>query len=402
MESIFKTTEIGESILLLEEKIKELELALSEKNSYINKLKEENELLTSLMDNIPDTIYFKDKNSCFTRINKSQAKILGLNSPDEAIGKSDFDFFTPEHAQNAFNDEKKILLTGNAVISKQEKIKCGDGNYKWVSATKVPIKNSASECVGIVGISRDITERILAEKKIIEYAEKLEQLNITKDKLFSIIAHDLRSPFTSLLGSSSLLATSADVLSNEEIKTIAAGVNNSAKNIFDLLENLLQWAKLQIEGIKFKPKNFIISDLTEKMVEIYRQTANSKGIKILNKIENEIEVFADPDMIATVLRNLISNAIKFTSGNGIIEISAKRKSLKIEITIVDNGIGISQERINKLFNISENNSTLGTNKEKGTGLGLVLCKELIEKNNGRLLVQSEIEKGTSFIFSLPV
>lgn len=387
---------------ILISRIRELEKLESEHKNSLKELAHERELLHALMDNIPDTIYFKDTESRFTRINKAQAKMLGVDSSEEAIGKTDFDFFNAEHAENAFADESELLRSGKPVISKKEKIRRSDGEYRWVTATKVPIKNKKGKYIGLVGISRDITDQILAEEKIKEYTEQLKDLNSTKDRLFSVIAHDLKSPFTSLLGSASFLAQENSKLGGEEINILAGSIYKSATNIYNFLENLLQWARTQLNIVQFNPQKLYLHDITKQIIDLYSENISKKCIKIVDETDSGHFAFADYQMTSMVLRNIISNAIKFTNLNGkiVLQSSADEKFLKVCVT--DNGVGIPQDIINKLFKVDEYISTLGTNKEKGTGLGLILCKEFVEKNGGQIFVESEQGAGTTFSFTLPL
>jgi signal transduction histidine kinase/Tfp pilus assembly protein PilF len=241
----------------------------------------------------------------------------------------------------------------------------------------------------------------IAIEKISKSEADLKKLNTTKDKLFSILSHDLRSPFSSILGFSEVLYYETGNFDAAQIKEIASTIYETSRETFDLLDNLLEWSRAQTGSIIFEPENIHLKDLVNSAVGLLENSAKKKDIIISNEIPEQIYVFADNNMINTILRNLLSNAIKFTHKKGKIKIAARDIDDFIEITIADSGVGIKPEDIKKLFGIDMGFSTVGTDNEKGTGLGLILCKEFIEKNNGKIWVESELGKGSNFIFTLP-
>ncbi|MGG7036462.1 MAG: ATP-binding protein [Flavobacterium sp.] len=238
-----------------------------------------------------------------------------------------------------------------------------------------------------------------------KYSSRLAELNDSKNKFFSIIAHDIRSPLTGFLGLTHLLSHDTEYLSREEIREFGKAMEKSALNLFELLENLLEWANLENGITEFQPEPIDLSKLTDKNIELHKDTALGKQIILENNIKGKTIVFADERMIDIVLRNLFSNAIKFTPHGGKITIGIDNSDIKPNcyvFYIEDNGLGIPENQIGELFKISRKTSNLGTDGEKGSGLGLILCKEFIEKNNGKIWVKSEANKGTTFYFSLPV
>ncbi|MGE5432345.1 MAG: ATP-binding protein [Syntrophomonadaceae bacterium] len=389
-----------EELERLRKRVKDLENIEAENSIILRELAFEKDLLYSLMNHIPDTIYFKDKDSRFVRVNKAQALVLGLNDPEEAIGKSDFDFFTKKHASEAFHDEQIILKTGRALISKVEKIRRADGQYRFVSSTKVPITDYMGKYIGIVGVSRDVTEVRKAEDKIKKYSEELAKSNSSKDKFFSIIAHDLKSPFNSLLGISDFLASHIDELALEEIKVLAESISKSANGVFRLLENLLQWARLQTGRLNFSPEILELNEIVRSVIELYQDQILKKEIILENRLPGQVTVFADKNMAAAIVRNLISNAVKFTKPGGRIALFSSVQEDMVNISVCDEGVGIPDALKEKLFRIDECISTEGTANEKGTGLGLVLSKEFVEKNGGSISVRSLPGQGSEFTFSL--
>ncbi len=230
---------------------------------------------------------------------------------------------------------------------------------------------------------------------------KIKKLNATKDKFFSIIAHDLMSPFNSMLGFSDLLIEDFESYQIQTQKEYIGIINQSIKNTYKLLENLLTWSRLQKDIIDFNPEKINLLLIFKETCELLKQSAENKSIKLTNNISENIFINADKNMISTVLRNIITNAIKFTPKGGKIWIDAKNKQQFIEITTQDSGVGISKEKQSELFKIDQNTSTQGTERETGTGLGLILCKEFTEKHGGKIWVESEEGKGSTFIFTIP-
>ncbi len=237
---------------------------------------------------------------------------------------------------------------------------------------------------------------------LISSEENLKQLNSTKDRFFSIIAHDLRSPFTALLGLSEFILSNYEDLSREETREYTKLINDSARNLYNLLENLLNWARSQTNSIKYRPRTEDLNIIVCEVFDLLNVFAKNKKINLIAEIPKQTFAFFDSEMISTVLRNLIYNSIKFTKVNGEIRITVYNVDNQIAVSVCDNGIGISEKNIEKLFKLEKPYTTLGTAKEQGTGLGLFLCKEFVEKNKGVIWVESEIGKGSDFIFTLPI
>ncbi len=656
---------------------------LEEKKSKSEKeLKQEQFLINALMDNLDDHIYFKDEESRFIRINKSHALSFGLNDPDEAIGKTDFDFFPKENAREAFENEQDIIRSGNPLIREEKLVRMNQAE-KWSLSTKLPLTDMEGHIIGTFGLTRDITsqkrseqqilmlanalrsvreavsitdmddnilyvndafsriygfskddlknksinlmrspnnppelvneilpatlsggwsgellnkkydgsefmiflstavvrdekdnpvcligvasditarKRILLENDVIyeitkgitttanltdflklvqqslskivyaenffvalynkkkqhfsfpyfidkydsqpsptdmeksctsyvfktgkpllltpeifdrlkkegevelvgsqapswigiplqtpsevigvfvlqEYENKniytekdvrflrsvgsqiaiaierrqsdemiklknelLLVINAEKDKFFSIIAHDLKNPFNAIIGFSNLLAEKVHEKDYEGIEEFAEIIQDSSERAMALLMNLLEWSRSQTGRIKFAPEYYDIRELITEVTELLKGSAVQKSITISTKATGKKSAFVDKAMLGTVLRNLVSNAIKYTHHGGEIQISAVFKEDGLTFSIKDNGVGIQKKALEKLFRIDENVSTLGTEDEKGTGLGLILCKEFIEKHGGTIWAESEMGKGSVFYFSLP-
>lgn len=233
--------------------------------------------------------------------------------------------------------------------------------------------------------------------------EELEKLNQEKNKFFSIIAHDLRSPFTALLGFSTLLMERADKMEPQKVKEFSVHINAAGNRVFKLLENLLEWARLQMDRVTVEPVQFSIAEITAKTIEVLGPVAQEKNISLVER-GTAPQAYADPHMMDAVIRNLVNNAIKFTPDGGTIAILYETDTTTDQalISVMDTGVGMSPDTAKKLFNMSESVSTQGTNGEPGTGLGLLLCKELVERNAGRITVESTLGSGSTFTFTVPL
>jgi len=237
---------------------------------------------------------------------------------------------------------------------------------------------------------------------IISKNQELKELNRTKDKFFSIIGHDLGNQFNIIVGFSEILISNLKKLDARKIEYHLTNIYNSSRHANELLENLLTWAKMQTKAISFHPEVLNVHSKIIESIDLLEGAYTKKNIKITVVANNEIQIFADANMFSTVFRNILANAIKFTPENGNISVNMVIKEDFCEISVQDSGVGLSEENIQKIFRIDSNHSTLGTNGEKGTGLGLVLCKEFIEKHRGKIWVQSELGKGSQFTFTLPL
>ncbi|PLX14801.1 MAG: hypothetical protein C0597_09520 [Marinilabiliales bacterium] len=239
------------------------------------------------------------------------------------------------------------------------------------------------------------------KEEIENHREQLKALNASKDKFFSIIAHDLRNPIGGFLNLTEVLANNFDVFSEKESKEFIDVMNQASKQLYNLLENLLQWSRAQTGRISYEPQFISIRKMVDEAIDALMINIENKGIKININIDEKTVAYVDKNMITTVIRNLLSNAIKFTHSNGFISIRCKQTDNLIELSVTDNGVGIKKNDQEKLFRIDKHITTEGTSAEKGTGLGLILCKEFVAMNRGEIWVESEINKGATFIFTLP-
>ena len=534
---------------------------ISERVEISNQFEQERKLQQYFMEYIPDSIYFKDTSSKFIKANKSTLEKMGLESIEELLGKTDFDFFETEHAKDARKDEEEIMKTGNSVLSKVEKEIWSNGRITWASTTKVPLKDDENNIIGTFGITRDITQlkksedirdalykistavtsvpdiknlygfihdiimglmkadnfyialydeetnivsfpyfvdqidpppeprkagrglteyilrcgqaklidaetdlqlrangetsllgeptqiwlgvplivegktigvivvqdysdlttygeeekEILTyvseqialaidkkynEQKIIEYSEELKELNAAKDKFFSIVAHDLKSPFQGLLGLSRMISEEYDSMDETELKSSLHILKESTEHIYALIENLLDWSRIESGKMKFQPTYQNMFMIVEDTRRLLNQNARVKDITLRNKLDHNNKVWGDLNMLQSLIQNLISNALKFTPIGGIVEVSENHQDDMMQFTVTDTGMGIDKQNIEKLFKIDSSYSTIGTNQEKGTGLGLVLCKEIVNIHGGKIFIDSEIGSGTKISFTL--
>lgn len=377
----------------LQEKIRELERenqALREGQIEINKAKE---LYLKIFDEFPALIWRSRPDKLCDYFNKYWLEFTGRtheqefgNGWAEGVHPDDLDFCFRTYV-TAFDKREAFLM--------EYRLKNRHGEYRWIRDFGRPFYDLDNTFLGYIGSCYDITEIKANEIKLIE-------LNQTKDKFFSIIAHDLKSPFNTIIGFSSQLLERVEANDCEGIGQMAQYIHQSANRTLDLLNNLIKWGQLQSGGILYKAEEFDMGVQMREASMLLSGMAGQKSITITNKVSEGLMVYADKEMTGTVLRNLISNAVKFTLAGGAVELSAEEKTDELIVSVSDNGVGINPDRIGKLFLISESVSTPGTQQERGTGLGLVLCKEFAEKNRGRIWVESKVGTGTTFYFSLPV
>ena len=534
---------------------------LSERVEIENKFVREVQLQKYFMDYIPDSIYFKDLESKFIKVNKATLAKLGMSSNTEIIGKTDFDIFNDDHAFKAREDEKKIIETRTSIINKIEKETWPDGKVTWASTTKIPLVDEKDNVYGTFGVTRDITDQkkiedikdsllkistavtsldsisllyafihnavsglmraenfyiaihhpendILSfpyfvdevdespierkvgrglteyvlrtgkaqlidaerdlklreegetalvgapteiwlgvpltvegkvfgaivvqdyssvttykeeekeiltyvseqialaiakkqnEEKIIKYSDELKELNASKDKFFSIIAHDLKSPFHGLLGLTRMVVEEYESMSETEVRSYMKIIKESTESTYKLIENLLEWSRLESGKMKYNPALQNVFMIVEDTRILLNQNARLKNINLRNKLGHQSFVWGDDTMLQSLVQNLVSNAIKFTPAGGNIEVSENRFDDYIEYIVTDTGVGIKESDIEKLFRIDVSFTTKGTQQEKGTGLGLALCKEIVNIHGGKIKVESKFGEGTKIIFTL--
>jgi len=333
--------------------------------------------------------------------NKASERLYGY-SAGEAMGKNLVDLIIPPQMREMVRkDILKMIENGEGNPPEELFLMKKDGSlfpvYSNHTVINIPGHDKELFCIDI-----DLTERKNAELQKEKYAEELKLLNSTKDKFISILAHDLRGPFQGFLGVSEYLSSESDSIPRDEIKRMSSELNSSLQRQYELLNDLLSWTRLQSGSFVLKPQQLLLNDVIKNVLGALELNAKQKDISIAYEDDNTLKVFTDLAMLSTVLRNLISNSIKFTNRNGMVSIFMIPSENFVEVFVKDNGIGIAEDDLDKLFKMDFKYTTEGTENEKGSGLGLIICKEIIEKHKGILKVKSKINEGTTFSFTLPM
>lgn len=365
---------------------------ITERKLAEQELEENKEKYRGLSEAAFEAIFISEKGICIEQ-NLSAEKMFGYTT-DEAIGRKGTDWIAPEYRQIVMNN----MLTGNEQPYEALAMKKDGTIFPCLIQGKM--MHYRGKSVRVTSLN-DITKRKQAEAEIKHKNEELQKLNSEKDKFFSIIAHDLRSPFNSILGFSHLLVEQVREKDYSGIEKYASIIQISSQRAMGLLMNLTEWSLSQTGRMEFSPEYFEMGELINTVTLLFSDAAMQKSILISKELLHNTIVYADKNMLSTVLRNLISNAIKFTNLNGKLIISTKVQHDELLISVCDNGVGMTKDSIEKIFRIEENSSMPGTQNEMGTGLGLILCKEFVEKHRGRISVKSEIGKGSIFSFTIP-
>ncbi|HZY26104.1 MAG TPA: ATP-binding protein [Bacteroidales bacterium] len=365
----------------------------SQLSSAERQLKESEEKFRSIMEHSADAIFITNQEGRYIYTNKSASDILGYTS-EELKRKSFADISPPEKVAEYFEVFNQILNNKGKILTEIELLK-KDGDYIATDLNVVMLPDGT-----VYGSCRDITQRKLSEHILNELNKKLSELNADKDRFIGILGHDLKSPFNNLLGLSEVLLEDIHNLDFKQIEEISSTINATARSTYNLLEEILLWARTQQGKIAFNPQLLSFRKVCMETLEILNATAQKKDIAINYQVHDDLLVFADPDMLKTIMRNLISNSIKFTAEHGKINIKAEKISDSVNISVSDNGIGIDPQILSKLFDLTEVITTKGTAGETGTGLGLLLCKGFVEKHGGRIWAESEVGRGSEFKFKL--
>jgi len=362
------------------------------KNRYFHYQKE-------ILNTISEPASFTDKNHKYVFVNSAFNRLYGKET-DEVIGITVGELWNSNDYVKKIQPAMEKCMAGKPMFILYEG-KIPDGQHKILEMNFYPHRNANGGIDGIISTAKDVTEHKKAERALKESEARLKELNATKDKLFSIIGHDLKGPLNNILGFSQLIDQQFENYSSDEIRHYNKLIYQLSQSVSELLENLLTWSRAQRNIISVSPQNVAVYFTVEKCFGLLIQNAIHKEIRLKNNVPPDTVVYADEAMVTTVIRNLISNAIKFTHRGGTISVAVKSTEKTVQLEIKDTGVGIPSDKIPQLFQPNENQSSVGTEGEKGTGLGLIICKDFIEKNRGKIWVESEEYAGTTFFISLP-
>lgn len=354
----------------------------------------------NMADTAPVLIWMAEPTNICTYVNKTWLDFTGRTIEQE-IGEGWAKGIYPDDVQNCINvytnaSENQLKYT------LEYRLRRADNTYRWLLENGAPRFTPDGRFVGYIGTCIDITEHKQAEAEIISKNLELATLNSEKDKFFSIISHDLRGPFSGFLKLTEYMAEGLSGMTQEDIQRIALVLKKSAANLFSLLGNLLDWSRMQQGLLKFDPMSFKLMTKVQESMVIVLESADEKGISINYHISDNLIVTIDSNMFEGIIRNLTINAVKFTPKGGKVTISAQASSEnEIMVSIKDTGIGMNKDILSKLFLLSENVNRRGTEDEPSTGLGLIICKDFVEKHGGKIWVESAENKGSTFYFTIP-
>lgn len=385
--------------LLIENENLKSRLSDSEGDPLKSGLRENEEKYRTLVQFSGDPIFCFNPDETYRFVNDAFAKIVG-KLPEEIIGKTPHPIFGYEEGENRLRLVRQVFKSGQkGEIEVVVVLPMGKKAYFVTIAD--PVVDEKGNICWVSCISKNITARKEAEILIQQQNEELQKLNADKDHFMTILAHDLRSPFNSILGLLDVLERNIHRYDIGKIEQQINIVNTSAKATYRLLEDVLLWIRANSGKIPYEPRKLNLANISREVSENLELAAFNKQISINQLDLDGIGVFADINMLTTILRNIISNAIKFSNTGGAIRISALKDLKMATITISDDGIGIAPEIIAKLFDLSGLYTTKGTSNKSGKGLGLLICKEFVEKHGGKIWVESEVGKGSDFKFTLP-
>ncbi|UCH66797.1 MAG: PAS domain-containing sensor histidine kinase [Ignavibacterium sp.] len=348
----------------------------------------------------PVMIWIADVEGLFSFVNRIWLDYTGKKI-GEQLGMNWLKNVHPDDFESLLNVYQDAFKAREA-FSAEFRFMGANETYQWMLIKGTPRLSDEGIFTGFIGSCVNINEQIESEEKIKKINAELTDSNETKDKFFSIIAHDLRGPLSGLAQILEILVIDYDEMEEAEKIEIVTEAAKASNSTYALIENLLEWSRIQAGRISYEPKLINVYTLANVIENLYNQNIKNKGIDLNVSVDPEINVFADKDMTETVLRNLISNAIKFTPQSGSVSVTSESNEKYCTIKVQDSGIGMDQKTMDKLFRIDVSHTSVGTANEPGTGLGLILCKELVEKQEGKIWVESKVNEGSSFYFMLPI
>jgi PAS domain S-box-containing protein len=393
------------------------------------------QLLDAFLEHIPDCVYFKDRDSRFVRVSRALADRFGLNDPLEAVNRTDCDMFSSEHAQQAFADEQEIIRTGQPIVCKEERETWRDGRETWVSTTKVPLRNREGEIIGTMGISRDITERRIAELELQQYKLHLEELvaartseltaakealerdiaarqlveqalarkareldrsNKDLEKFAYVASHDLQEPLRMVASYTQLLARRYKGKLDAEADEFIGFAVDGANRMKQLIQDLLAYSRLSTRGSSLEPTDSEAA-CSASIINLRQAIADARAVVTVDSLPT---VLADASQLTQLFQNLIGNAIKYRAEHiPQIRVSAHDEGHDWIFRVSDNGIGIESQYFERIFEMFQR---LHTRKEyAGTGIGLAICRHIVERHGGKIWVESQPGQGSKFRFSIP-
>jgi two-component system, sensor histidine kinase and response regulator len=366
-------------------------------------LEEERRLLRTLIDHLPDFLYVKDAHSRFVVANISVARQMGVKTGDELLGKNDFDFYPKDLATAFYEDEQSVIRSGQALLDREETGLDRQGNSSWILTTKVPLRDKNGRVVGLVGIGRDITRRKLAETETQQARIAAEAANRAKSDFLANISHEIRTPLNGILGMTDLTLDTELTLEQREYLEM---VKTSAESLLSVINDILDFSKIEVGRLELDVLDFELRSCLEDTLKSLALEAHEKGLELLCEVSSQVPEMmrGDPVRLRQVVINLVGNAIKFTE-RGEVALNVQREALEgeecvLHLTLRDTGIGIPADKLAVIFDAFTQADTSTTRKYGGTGLGLTISRRLVEMMGGRIWVESEVGKGTTFHFTV--
>ena len=375
---------------------------VTEQHRIAAALASERHLLSTLMDNLPDRIYFKDRESRFILVNHSFLCRAGFKEQSEIIGKTDKDLFTDDHAFKALADEQRIIATGDPIVDIEEKETWHDGRVAWYLTSKMPWRDASGNVIGTFGLSRDITARKLAEQNLMLAKEAAERTGCAKSEFLANMSHEIRTPMNGVIGMSGLLS---DTKLDPEQREILGAISTSAESLLTIINDILDFSEIETGKLTFELLDFELIETVESTLDQLAERAHTKGIELAGAMAPDLptRLRGDPGRLRQILTILIGNALKFTErGEVVVRVSTESETemhARLHFRVEDTGIGISPEAQGKLFEAFSQVDGSSTRKYGGTGLGLALAKQLAALMEGEMGVHSQSGKGSAFWFT---